>query len=288
MGDRYFIKVKCVCGEIDDDVLYAPTCGALTWKCPNCKTIMDLEEYTGIDAEGCASTEYGVQEIRRLKKENEKKMKKINLILLIMCLTIFSINIINAEETRNIEYAINVSYMPYCPSISCTTVNITSNITNMTIQNTSCNSVCYGKIKLEGINSNQFFVEIDTGSAEWLAGKSDNRYGYKTAYLGNLSDISGIREELRNLSMVYIYLNNCNCSVDKATIETNNMNLQSTMNTKDEELKDRKNERYYFGIGGILIGVMIIKLLIPFFQGTRIPKDPLSSEFPSNVPHRYG
>ena len=70
MGDRYVLEIKCECGERDDDVYYAPTWGFITWKCPKCKKIIDLEEYSGIDAESCANTEVGVESVKRLKEES--------------------------------------------------------------------------------------------------------------------------------------------------------------------------------------------------------------------------
>lgn len=69
MGDRYILKVICKCGEIDEDVYYAPTCGFMVWECPKCKTVINLEEYSGIDAEGCANTSEGVESVRMLKVE---------------------------------------------------------------------------------------------------------------------------------------------------------------------------------------------------------------------------
>jgi len=69
MGDRYTLQVKCPeCEYVDDDVWYAPTCGCMTWKCPKCKLIVDLEKYSGIDAEGCANTEEGVKSVREQRK----------------------------------------------------------------------------------------------------------------------------------------------------------------------------------------------------------------------------
>jgi len=75
MGDRYYLKVKCKCGYIDDDVYYAPTCGFMTWKCPKCKKVIDLEQYSGIDAEGCANTEYGIKAVKELKNKIKNKKK---------------------------------------------------------------------------------------------------------------------------------------------------------------------------------------------------------------------
>lgn len=69
--------VKCPkCGFVDDDVWYAPTCGCIEWACPKCKKVVDLEKYTGISAEGCASTEYGLKAVKKLKgKRNGTKRR---------------------------------------------------------------------------------------------------------------------------------------------------------------------------------------------------------------------
>jgi len=72
MGDRYTLSVTCECGEKDDDVWYAPTCGFMTWTCPKCKKVIDLESYSGINAEGCASTEYGIKAVQEQKSKMEK------------------------------------------------------------------------------------------------------------------------------------------------------------------------------------------------------------------------
>lgn len=73
IGDRYTLSVECDCGETDDDVLFAPTCGFMTWQCPKCFKIIDLEKYSGIDAEGCANTEEGANAVRR-QKQNMRKI----------------------------------------------------------------------------------------------------------------------------------------------------------------------------------------------------------------------
>lgn len=69
MGDRYTLEVVCSnCGYKDTEVWYAPTCGVITYKC-KCGKVIELEKYSGIDAESCASTEYGIRAVRELKKE---------------------------------------------------------------------------------------------------------------------------------------------------------------------------------------------------------------------------
>jgi len=56
MGDRYYINVMCpMCGTVEEDVYYAPTCGFLGWECLNCGEGVDLEEYTGITKEDASN-----------------------------------------------------------------------------------------------------------------------------------------------------------------------------------------------------------------------------------------
>jgi len=56
MGDRYFLTVKCSeCGMLDGDVYYAPTCGIVDAKCPQCGHVTNLEEYTGITYEDASN-----------------------------------------------------------------------------------------------------------------------------------------------------------------------------------------------------------------------------------------
>lgn len=70
MGDRYILKVVCEsCNFEDDDVYYAPTCGFMDWECPKCGKKIDLEEYTGIDAIGCANTKYGEEYVKEKRKK---------------------------------------------------------------------------------------------------------------------------------------------------------------------------------------------------------------------------
>ena len=58
MGTRYYIEVACpVCGYVDDNVYYAPTCGFVEWKCPKCNQVVDLGKYTGITYEEASSAE---------------------------------------------------------------------------------------------------------------------------------------------------------------------------------------------------------------------------------------
>ena len=74
MGDRYYLEVICpYCNHKQKELVwYAPTCGFITHECEKCKKIIDLEKYSGIDAESCANTIYGIKAVRELKKKLKK------------------------------------------------------------------------------------------------------------------------------------------------------------------------------------------------------------------------
>jgi len=56
-------------------IYYAPTSGFLTHKCEKCGKIIDLEKYSGIDAEGTARTKYGIKAVKEFKKGIVKNAK---------------------------------------------------------------------------------------------------------------------------------------------------------------------------------------------------------------------
>lgn len=198
---------------------------------------------------------------------------------------------ISAGEVRNIEYTLNVSFEPYCVNNVCVNETLfhTDNATNITINYTreTCSSVCYGILKVDGIYENQLFFEIDTGSERWKNGSSELRYGYKSADLGNLSDISGIRQELQNLTTCF--MEHLICTANLTECSTENKDLDIFLIDKDnkiEELNKKENDKYTWLIGGLVIGALFIWKGWPALKGTRNPKDPSTSQFPSNVGNR--
>ncbi len=76
MGDRIYLSVTCKCGYNESDVYYAPTCGFMFWNCPKCDKVIDLEKYSGIDAESMATTTEGVKAIRDLHNNQQSRGKK--------------------------------------------------------------------------------------------------------------------------------------------------------------------------------------------------------------------
>ena len=55
MGDRYILEIVCPkCGDIDNNVYFAPTCGFEDWMC-KCGFNVDLYSYTGITYEDASN-----------------------------------------------------------------------------------------------------------------------------------------------------------------------------------------------------------------------------------------
>jgi endogenous inhibitor of DNA gyrase (YacG/DUF329 family) len=73
MGDRYFLTVKCPkCGQVDNEVYYAPTCDFTTHKC-KCGQIIDLEEYSGISYEEASNRDVVAKLIRKRSLHRKAK-----------------------------------------------------------------------------------------------------------------------------------------------------------------------------------------------------------------------
>jgi len=217
----------------------------------------------------------------------------------VMILLILNLVSLSAGETKNIEYALNISFEPYCINSICNNETIFENRTvviNETTNQTkvieinytkqTCSSNCYGKLKVDGVDENRLFFEIDTGSDRWKNGSSEFRYGYKTADLGNLSDISGIREELNNLTTCFSDHLACNTNLTECKLRE--QTCQSSIADKSmitQKLNDWNTKKWYFLLGGILLGALFIWKGLPIIQGRKNPRDP-TEQFPSNVPYR--
>jgi hypothetical protein len=214
-------------------------------------------------------------------------IKKILFLLVTVCL----LQLVVAGETRNIEYSINISFFPYCINEQChnETTSTFDNSTNITTNYTKtiCSANCYGKINVNGIDNNKLFFEIDIGSDRWKNGSTELRYGYKEADLGNLSDISGIRQELQNLTSCFG--NNALCIANLTEMQVKESVCQTNLADKNvisKELNDWKGtKKWYFLVAGILIGALFIWRGLPLIQGKKNPRAP-TEQLPSNIPYR--
>lgn len=76
MGTRYILTVTCPnCGFEDDDVPFAPTCGFVDWKCPQCSRVVNLVALTGITYEDASSAAEMVDMCQEMLKLWEKEIK---------------------------------------------------------------------------------------------------------------------------------------------------------------------------------------------------------------------
>ena len=89
MGDRYILSKKCVyCGELNEDIYYAPTSNFYTFDCEKCKktnfiksnmTIIKIEDAKLKDVkDGFEKTTMGMlkqEDINAMCKETFKRLK---------------------------------------------------------------------------------------------------------------------------------------------------------------------------------------------------------------------
>lgn len=89
MGDRYELVRNCIyCGEVEEEVYYAPTCGFLTFKCQKCGKenfitedlkVKKMEDVTYDDVYWAvcnASNMMDEKMIKRYARETFEKMNK--------------------------------------------------------------------------------------------------------------------------------------------------------------------------------------------------------------------
>ena len=67
MGIRYWLTLQCpLCGDINNDIYYAPTCDFLTHKCDHCCEEFDIE---------ALFCEEDREEMRREREEHSKMIE---------------------------------------------------------------------------------------------------------------------------------------------------------------------------------------------------------------------
>jgi len=216
---------------------------------------------------------------------------KIKLFVIGLFLMIYLMFGAFAGETKDIIYTVNVSFEPNCVNEICVNETIvqTDNVTNITTNYTreTCSSVCYGLLKIEGVEGNTLTIYIDTSLEPWKNGSSQLVNGYKKTDLGNLSDISGIRQELQNLTSCFGRHLICTENLTECSTQKTNLDMSiSSKNNKIDELNKKENDKYMWLVGGIILGIVGIKFILPSIQGKKNPKDPSTEQFPSNAGYK--
>jgi hypothetical protein len=218
-------------------------------------------------------------------------MKKI--LLTIILFSFMIIPFISAIETTPISYIQKVDYTPYCGT-TCTNntaYNSTSNITTVT---NNCQTGCHAvfNISLMFAGDEEFrSIQINTSSPLYQNGSDFIIPGVYMASLGNRSDVTGINEKILNLTAI---INNklADCYSDNLALEANrsrdNMactvekdSLNSAISQRNNtitEYEKYKNQRWWFGIGGIVLGFIIIKWFLPYTKEHLPKRDPIEGQ----------
>jgi len=201
--------------------------------------------------------------------------------------------------TQDVSFKIKLEYIPN-PLTTC--VNVFDNSTNITWNN--CSTINNGQIRIIGGED-----ETHVGITEYLADIISTRIytGYKTADLGNLSDITGINDKLEYFTDCNTKLNDCmdsnrevstqlilleedsglkanftTCSASLIKSDTNLQIKDGELKSKTDKIEELEGNKFMWILLGAAIGAIIIVVVIPKIKGTDIPKGSISSDLPPN------
>lgn len=223
------------------------------------------------------------------------------------------LGIVGATETKQIDYTLQLKYSKANCEEVCTS-QIVNGTSNETINNTVCGEECDLIFDIRSLPLDKHTIiptRIDTSSDQFKdkEGQWIDLYGTYVAELGNNTDITGLNDKLDNLTTIYENLMKCqsslrnydfnlsNCITQTGyatnysleTCGTEKANLQKTVSEKDKRISElqeqydkEKGSKQTWGFLGILIGVALIKFIIPTIQGKETPKDSSEEQFPSN------
>jgi len=218
--------------------------------------------------------------------------------ILIFMSVIFLISLVSAIGTTDIIYKIKVNYEPSgnC-SISC------SNSTSGNTTTETCYETCQGIIKIEGLEENHLMVIENLND---INGRSYT--GYKTADLGNESDITGIvvkldecltlNEKLNlcmatnsNISAQFIMMgedvgykeNYTNCNLERTNLNNQISEKNQELKEVQDELKQWDTNKLVWGAVAFLLGMGFIKLGLPYLQNKDKHKDESDKQFPGGA-----
>lgn len=216
-------------------------------------------------------------------------MKKIYSIIILGMFGIFLLSFIGAYETTPISYINKVTYTPHCGTI-CENNTYFNETTNISTVMNNCTTGCHAvfNISLMFAGDDEFrTVQINTSSPLYQNGSDFIIPGTYMASLGNRSDVTGINEKILNLTSVIneklaqCYIDNLKLKdihlIDeiKYTEERDSLNVAiAQRNDTIDEFEKFKNQRWMWGALGILIGILIIKVFLPYTKEHLPRKDP--------------
>lgn len=206
-------------------------------------------------------------------------------------------------EEQDVDYKLKLTFIPSCTS-SCSNSSQVINGTNYTISN--CFNNCTGTIYINpGEDKNHITViqkidEIDPVGELYT--------GYKTIQIGNGSDVLNVWDQLKTCTGCVNDLESCinsnrnvsvdllvcqkdvgyetnftECNNERTILQTGKQNIQTSLESKQKEVDDMKNQRNYWAIIAVVIGYLISTKAVPYFKNKDTPKDASEQQFPSNT-----
>ena len=192
--------------------------------------------------------------------------------------------------------------LEYTPNLETTCISEFDNSTNQTWNN--CSTVSNGVIEVIS-GETETHVMIVENLLDIISGRIYT--GYKTADLGNLSDITGINDKLtafqdcssklnicmdsnRDVSSQLILLeedrgtksNFTTCTTDLLNANSDLNARKSELKTKNETIESLESSKFMWILIGIGIGAVFILVILPRLKGTDMPKDSSGNDHPPN------
>lgn len=204
--------------------------------------------------------------------------------------------------TEDVMFKLKLEYIQTNEITTCTNNTITSG--NITTIWQNCSTVSDGQIRITGGED-----ETHIGIIENLLDIISTRIytGYKTADLGNLSDITGINDKLDYFTDCNDKLNDCmdsnrdvsaqlilleedsglrlnftECSTSLVQANANLDSKKSEIKLKADTIESLEGSKFIWILLGGVIGAIIIGIVIPKIKGTDTPKDSTSKDLPPN------
>lgn len=211
------------------------------------------------------------------------------------------IGVVNAG-TQDVMFKLKLEYIQTDPTTTCTNETIIDG--NITTIRENCSTISNGQIRLTGGED-----ATHIGIIENLLDIISTRIytGYKTADLGNLSDITGINDKLEYFTTCNDKLNDCmdsnrevssklilleedsglklnftECSTNLIKANSDLEIKKSDIKTKSDKIKELESSKLMWIILGIIIGGVLLGVVYPKMRGRDISKDSVGTDHPPN------